>query len=62
VVPAGSTASLTKAILTLLKDKAKREQLAESGRKVALSRFTFKQQIDATEAVYDKVLQSAARE
>ena len=59
LVPIGSDEALADAILVLLNDKNKRDELATHGRGHVENTFSLHRMVDATEALYQRVISSS---
>lgn len=56
LVPPGDVPALERALLSLLGDPGRREQLAAAGSRTVRERFTVQSQVDKISAVYEKLL------
>jgi L-malate glycosyltransferase len=56
LVPIGDAKSIAESVVSLLKDQAKREQLASAAAETVRIRFGLNRMIDATEAIYREAL------
>lgn len=56
LVPIGSIEGLARAVMDLMRDRARREVLAGQGRSHIIENFSLKRMVDETEALYEQVV------